>query len=125
MRRQSLRCALLATVFAAATPIVSTDEAVAQTTAQATQLEEIVVTARRVEESLMSVPIAIAAMTAADIQASGVKDLSALSQYTPGLWAEYGVGGPGSASRQLTFRGLSVSSGLVFIDGAPYAGVGN
>src|SRR5205823_14657188 len=48
-----------------------------------------------------------------------------LSQYTPGLWAEYGVSGPGSTARQLTFRGLSVSSGLVFIDGAPYAGTGN
>ncbi len=87
-------------------------------------LEEIVVTARKVQENLMEVPMSIAAVTAADIQASGVKDLSALSLYTPGLWAEYQVAGPGSNQRVLTFRGLSVSSGLIFIDGAPYAGSG-
>ena len=93
--------------------------------AQTVGLEEITVTARKVEENLMNVPLAIAAVTAADIEAAGVKDVSQLSAYTPGLFAEYGVNGPGSDRRQLTFRGLSVTSGLVFIDGAPYAGTGS
>ena len=86
MRRQSLRCTLSATVFAVACPLVPIDAAFAQTTGgQIAQLEEIVVTARRIEENLMQVPMAIAAVTAADIQAAGVKDLGNLSLYTPGL----------------------------------------
>ncbi len=104
--------------------VLSTMPALAQQIAQG-GLEEIVVTARKVEESLMEVPMSIAAVTAADIQAANVKDLAALSFYTPGLWVQFSTSGPGTSNRQLTFRGLSVSSGLIFVDGAPFAGTGN
>ena len=80
MRGHSLRCTLSATVFAVAWPMVPINVAVAQTTGgQIAQLEEITVTARRIEENLMQVPMAIAAVTAADIEAAGVKDLGNLS----------------------------------------------
>lgn len=79
MRRHSLRGTLAATVFAAALPMLPTDAAFAQNIG----LEEITVTARRVEENLMQVPMAIAAVSAADIEAAGVKDLGNLSLYTP------------------------------------------
>lgn len=38
-------------------------------------IEEIVVTARKHEENLQTVPVAITAFTAADIEAAGIRDL--------------------------------------------------
>ncbi|MSO98041.1 MAG: TonB-dependent receptor [Rhodospirillaceae bacterium] len=91
-------------------------------------LEEIVVTARRIEENLMQVPLAISAMSASDIQNTGVTTLNELVKFTPGLISTPGmntgrIGGPvGRSGANLIFRGLSVATGLTFIDGAPYAG---
>lgn len=90
--------------------------------AQAPVFEEITVTARKVEENLMTVPIAISAVTATQLQDAGIKDLASLANYTPGLTFDRGTGALG---RQLTFRGLSVATGQVFIDGSPYSGGGN
>jgi iron complex outermembrane receptor protein len=98
----------------------------AQSTQQAevVGLEEVVVTARRREESLMEVPLAITSVSSEAIAAAGIKDLNTLASYTPGLWAEWGAATKDRMGRQLTFRGLSVSSGQLFIDGAPYTGNG-
>ena len=52
--------------------------------AQAT-LEEVVVTARKVEESLQEVPVAITAVSAQTIEDLGIKDLADISKITPGL----------------------------------------
>jgi iron complex outermembrane recepter protein len=96
------------------------DVAMAQPT-----VEEIIVTARRREENLMQVPIAVSAITAASIQEKGLRTIIELAEFTPGLFSQ--VGGNGRtdrASRRLTFRGLSVANGAVFIDGAPYTGTG-
>lgn len=87
------------------------------------QLETITVTARRRDENLMQVPLSISALSASAIENTGVKDVIELSAFTPGLFAS--VSGNGRVDRsqaRLTFRGLSVASGLAFIDGAPYAG---
>jgi iron complex outermembrane receptor protein len=117
-------CAALATVAGACW----NDSAQAQ---GAPALEEITVTARRVEESLMQVPIAVSALTADAIEQRGAKSIIELAEYTPGLFAQ--VGGNGRvdrSTRRLTFRGLSTvpgagaGSSAVFIDGAPYAGNG-
>ena len=58
-------------------------------TAQAQQgavaLEEIVVTARRVEERLQDVPLAITAFSAADIQSAGIENLEDVANFTPGM----------------------------------------
>jgi len=86
-------------------------------------LEEIVVTARRREETLLKVPVAISAVTASAIEDRGLKTIQEISEFTPGMFSQ--VGGNGRvdrASRRLTFRGLSTSSGAVFIDGAAYSG---
>lgn len=48
-------------------------------------IEEIIVTARRREESLQDVPIAVTAFSAADLERSGATDLTALQQNTPNL----------------------------------------
>ncbi|HEY6645037.1 TonB-dependent receptor [Povalibacter sp.] len=123
MRVQSMSkvtSSLFLASLCAATPVTIVH---AQESSAGPQLEEITVTARRREENLMQVPLAISALGSADIENIGLKDIIELSAFTPGLYAS--VGGNGRADRsttRLTFRGLSVASGLSFIDGAPYAG---
>ena len=51
----------------------------------AVALEEIVVTARRVEERLQDVPLAITAFSAADIQSAGIENLDDVANLTPGM----------------------------------------
>ena len=50
-----------------------------------TGLEEVTVTARRREESLQDVPIAVSAFSAERIQATGAQDITWLQQSTPNL----------------------------------------
>ena len=52
---------------------IASGPAFAQQSAQG-GLEEIVVTARKVEENLMQVPLSIAAVTAASLEAADIKD---------------------------------------------------
>ena len=57
-------------------------------------LEEIVVTARKVEERLQDVPLAITAFSAAEIQAAGIENLDDVANFTPGMtlsnrWASF------------------------------------
>lgn len=60
---------------------------VGMTALQAQQLEEIVVTAQRREQSLQEVPISIDTYTGEDIRRQGFRDLEALASLTPGLIA--------------------------------------
>lgn len=48
-------------------------------------LEEVVVTARKVEERLLDVPVSITAFTAVEIERAGIRDLNDLAALTPGL----------------------------------------
>jgi iron complex outermembrane receptor protein len=48
-------------------------------------LEEVVVTAQRRSESLQTVPIAITAVSAADMERNGIHELGTLAQQVPGL----------------------------------------
>jgi iron complex outermembrane receptor protein len=64
-------------------------------------LEEIVVTAQRRAESLLSVPLSISAVSGKTLEATGLKDISSLAYDTPGLIASEGVG-----YTQLYIRGV-------------------
>ncbi len=96
--------------------------------AQDFALEEITVTARRREENLMEVPVAVAVVNAAAIEAAGIKDIQKLSGYTPGLHIDQGL--TSATTRTITFRGLSVvgsasaPAATVFVDGVALAGSG-
>jgi outer membrane receptor protein involved in Fe transport len=48
-------------------------------------LEEIVVTARKTEESLMSAPVTVSAFTASTIQQKGLTTIDDIARFTPGL----------------------------------------
>lgn len=51
----------------------------------ATAPEEIIVTARKREEALMEVPVAISVLTARDLEVRGIENLQDVALFTPGL----------------------------------------
>jgi iron complex outermembrane receptor protein len=93
-------------------------------------LEEIVVTARKREENLIDIPIAVTAFSSAKIEAVGVKDLQELSKFTPGLSvANQGTGFGGRLFSGIRFRGMNQSVltptnqvGALFVDGIYFLG---
>jgi outer membrane receptor protein involved in Fe transport len=71
-------------------------------------LQEITVTANRREESVLSVPYNISALTGSELQRSGAGDVQSLSTLVPGLQAP-NEGLRGGQLPQFTIRGLNVS----------------
>ncbi len=98
-------------------------------TGQARALEEIVVTARKAEESLQQAPISVTAFTAEAIASQGIVDVDALSRLTPGLSFSQAFG---RSTDRPVIRGQSnvlarvqfgVESGTAyFLDGVYYNG---
>jgi iron complex outermembrane recepter protein len=96
------------------------------------ELEEVTVTARKVEENLMTVPLAITAFSAEAIEDQGIKQLVDVMRMTPSFNFVNQQGGSGRNDRSanaLVFRGLFLSNnvgvnagGQLFIDGAPVLG---
>jgi iron complex outermembrane receptor protein len=99
--------------------------AVDQIAAAQQALEEIVVTARKREESLQEIPIAITAFSADQIERAGYKNLQELSGSVPGLqYSTLGLNVPGRAQSNIRFRGMDTNSlgptfalGTLFVDG--------
>lgn len=52
---------------------------------EASGLEEIIVTARKREETLIEAPVAVSVLTGVEIEAKGVRDLYDVALFTPGL----------------------------------------
>lgn len=88
---------------------------------------DIVVTARKRAESVLTVPVSITAYTGNDLETRGVKTMSDLAAFTPGLTAQNAATGGARADRssQLFYlRGITPSSSIyptvsVFINGTP------
>ncbi len=104
----------------AATGIVFTAPAFAQ--GETEIFEEIVVTVQRREQSIMDVPVAVTAVSGAEIQAAGIKDMFDLQQNVPGLIVgqsqtatstNFSIRGVGSTSNNF---GVESSVGL-YVDG--------
>jgi len=70
----------------------------------ANDLDEIVVTARKVEERLIDVPLSIAAFTADDIAASGANSIRDIAESTPGLFVSSSQGRSGD---RISIRGIN------------------
>ncbi len=88
------------------------------------QIEEIVVTARKREESLLEVPISITAFTAENIKNLGLQNTDDIARFTPGVsFTTYA--GRQSASQRPSVRGISTilngvgnaTAAAAFIDG--------
>ncbi len=92
-------------------------------------IEEIVVTARKREESILDTPIAITAVTGEDLAAKGISSFVQLADSTPGVNLSNASAGAGRSDRsfqQITVRGFVPSTTLstltaTFIDGVPVA----
>lgn len=101
----------------------------AQTSTAAPQVDEdngdaIVVTARRRNETLVDVPIAISAISSAAIQERGITDVTAVSQLTPGLQFDKGAS---PADVRPSLRGIALIEGrsnvAIIVDGIDVTGV--
>jgi len=94
------------------------------------QLGEITVTARKSSENLTDVPLAITAVTAAAIENRGIRDITQIAAFTPGLtFQNQSVGRNDRGFKQYVIRGIIPNSSLatrqtvtVFVDGAPVSG---
>jgi len=89
--------------------------AIANTAGAQGVLEEITVTARRVEESLQQTPVAVSAFTRSDLTARGVSTLDDVSKYTPNL-EFFASGISGKNSGQVYIRGVGQFDYLLTTD---------
>ncbi|MET3712230.1 iron complex outermembrane receptor protein [Sphingomonas trueperi] len=95
-RHDSVRIVLLASAaLLAATPAFAQDSEAAGQTAEAAQQQqdgEIIVTARRRAESLIDVPIAVTAISGAQLSAQGALDITDIAQSAPNVSLEVSRG---------------------------------
>lgn len=84
---------------------------------KAGQLEEIVVTATRHEESLSKVPISVTALTQETLDVKGIKDFQDVVRFTPGVTID------NSGTNAISIRGISSSGGAgttgIYLDDTP------
>jgi len=86
--------------------------------------DEIIVTARKQEQNIQDVPLAITALSAADIEAAGLENIVDLSKAAPGLFIEPLNSLNARVQTQPRFRGITFEStsplqrtATVFVDG--------
>jgi outer membrane receptor protein involved in Fe transport len=116
----ALLCALLGTLTMrpgrAADASESADAATTATTSAA-GMTEITVTATRREESLSKVPISISAFSQETMDQKGVKDITDLVRFTPGVSIDQ------TGTNAISIRGISSSGGAgttgIYIDDTP------
>jgi iron complex outermembrane receptor protein len=131
MNRTAHRRMLLATAAGLIAQGLAAAPALAQATAGAEPLSgDIVVTARKREESLQDVPIAITALDSASLQKRNITNLTEVADVTPSMFlSNSGSGRADRSNQQIIIRGMTPSSSpttngnvSVFIDGAPVTG---
>lgn len=84
--------------------------------------DDIVVTARKRAETLQDVPMAVTAVTSADLEQRNVQDVTGLFAEVPGLFTAPGSVNNSADYAYLTMRGVGFNAGLepavgVFLDG--------
>jgi iron complex outermembrane receptor protein len=84
---------------------------------QSSQLEEVVVTARKREELLQNVPVSIVALTANDLGKRSLQDLEDVGQFLPNLTVSQ-AGTNGSSGALIYIRGIGQSDVLSTYDPA-------
>ena len=118
----AIRSILLVPVVVVAAP---TADAQTPDRGASSVLEEIVVTARKREETLQDVPIAVTAFSEQKLEAIGMRSLEDIALRTPGLqYSEQAGQIAGRYNCSIRFRGMNVNSeqavyqlGALFIDG--------
>lgn len=104
-------------LLALSTTTVSHTTLAADAGASSTSLEEIVVTARRREESLQDTPIAVSAFSAAVLDRQQIVNTEDLDQIAPNLqFASYGPLTGNNSAAQVYIRGIGQSDGSSGVD---------
>ena len=111
-------------------PVLQSPVAFAQDSKTAVSIEEVVVTARKREEALSEAPLAITAFTSDEIESAGIRSLTDVVDFTPGVQFENNsVTEPGRIYTDIRFRGLGnelvepfAQVGSVFLDGVQMVG---
>lgn len=121
MSMQSYRRGARGLWLAGASWLVFAAPATAQAVADETSVEELVVTARKREESLVEVPVSVNVTTAVAIERAGLKDLEDLSRIVPSLVVQTGSE---QDSKRFLVRGIGAASGTastvaVYVDDTP------
>jgi iron complex outermembrane receptor protein len=103
-------------VAAGSTGVASAQNAAASDEVS-TSLQEIVVTATRREESLSKVPVSVSAFSQESLDERGVKDITELVRYVPGVSIDQ------TGTNAISIRGISSSAGAgttgIYIDDTP------
>jgi len=98
--------------------------------AQEAMLEEIIVTARKREESVQDIPIAVSAFTADDIRELGLLSVDDIALYTPGFSFQSGFGRNSGIDRPAVRGQTTIVNGIAnvkavstFVDGVYVGGL--
>ncbi len=91
LQPKPLAAAVAMLVAGAVLPFSDVAYAQAPDTQAGAQLDEILVTARRREESLQDIPLVIQAFSAAEIERRGISTVADIARYTPGLVVDQGI----------------------------------
>ncbi|MCY4533019.1 MAG: TonB-dependent receptor [Gammaproteobacteria bacterium] len=70
--------------------------------AYASEIEEVVVTARKITENKQDVPIAVTSLSAEDIEALNIQEMRSLFDHVPGAWS----GGESGEKLAISLRGI-------------------
>ena len=112
IKRTVVGCALTAVLMPGVTLAADAEEA-----AQPAQMQEVVVTANRREESLSKVPISVSAYTQDTMDIKGIKDIDDIARYTPGVRVDT------SQTNSISIRGIAATGGSgttgIYIDDVP------
>lgn len=113
IRSHLLRTSALIAAFAIASPALAADEPADQATPSGAQVEEIIVTAQRREESLQKVPVAVTALGAPQLEALRVTSVRNLGGIAPSLQ----INAQGQQSNPtITIRGVSSGTSSNSVD---------
>jgi len=108
---------LAAFALVASSELAGAQTPAAQESAEATGLQEIVVTATRHEESLSKVPMSVTAITQEGMDLRGIKDFQDVARFTPGVNIDK------SGTNNISIRGIASSGGAgttgIYIDDIP------
>lgn len=115
--RGDIRLAVALSLVAGAGIVTGLHTPAAGAAENALEIEEVVVTARKREESLQDTPISIAAFSAADLEARGLTDLADLAPFTPNMTFDFTDANSGNGNSSIIhIRGIGASDWTMTVD---------
>lgn len=114
LSRGMVGASLLALSIAGAMPAMAQDAAPAEDASATGGLDEIIVQARKVDENLQDVPVAVTVLSGQELETKGVVRFQDIAAFTPGLYMRSGSNSP--AGITVSLRGQFQNDTLVTLD---------